>query len=220
MKQDEKQDVKERLLVSGLKVFANKGFEGATVREICDDARSNIAGINYYFGDKRGFYAAVREYARSIRSAVMEKCWKALETDPWKALELHVEIMLDYTYDETMFDINWLFLRELIDDNGDESSSHPRSPSDEERRKTYEERMTRLLTSLLGEEAATPANISLLRYTYHSLCRFLPIQSKIEKRQLKGKGVFDVRKSYGKKELSDYIVAIVKRAVEEIRGRQ
>jgi len=50
-------DTRSRILESAGQVFAEKGFEAATVREICRGADvHNIAAINYYFGDKENLY--------------------------------------------------------------------------------------------------------------------------------------------------------------------
>src|SRR5262249_12418292 len=49
-------DARERLLAAAQEAFANRGFEGATVRDICRAAGANIAAVNYYFGDKEKLY--------------------------------------------------------------------------------------------------------------------------------------------------------------------
>ncbi len=50
-------DTQTRLLEAAGRVFARKGFEAATVREICREAEvQNIAAINYHFGDKEKLY--------------------------------------------------------------------------------------------------------------------------------------------------------------------
>src|SRR5581483_5080148 len=56
-------DTQKRLLQAAGQVFAEKGYEAATVREICRRAKvANIAAVNYYFGDKEKLYVtAVRE---------------------------------------------------------------------------------------------------------------------------------------------------------------
>ncbi|MBY0458774.1 MAG: CerR family C-terminal domain-containing protein [Gemmataceae bacterium] len=46
----------DRLLAAAQEVFAERGFEGATVRDICAAAGANIAAVNYYFGGKERLY--------------------------------------------------------------------------------------------------------------------------------------------------------------------
>lgn len=55
----ESHDARSRLLISALRLFAEKGFEAAATREICEAAGANISAIRYYFGDKAGLYRAV-----------------------------------------------------------------------------------------------------------------------------------------------------------------
>ena len=50
---------KRRLVRAALQVFASKGYEGASTREICRLADVNVAGIHYYFGDKASLYREV-----------------------------------------------------------------------------------------------------------------------------------------------------------------
>lgn len=49
---------RQKLVLAALKLFAEKGFEGASTREIADAANANISAIRYYFGDKAGLYRA------------------------------------------------------------------------------------------------------------------------------------------------------------------
>ena len=51
-------DARSRLILAALRLFAEKGYEGATTRDICELAGANISAIRYYFGDKAGLYRA------------------------------------------------------------------------------------------------------------------------------------------------------------------
>lgn len=59
---------REHLLEAAGAVFAEVGFRAATVREICQRARANIAAVNYHFGDKEQLYRAVLQ--ETYRAAV------------------------------------------------------------------------------------------------------------------------------------------------------
>jgi AcrR family transcriptional regulator len=50
---------RERLIEAAGCLFAEKGFEGATIRHICEAAGANVAAVNYHFRDKDGLYAEV-----------------------------------------------------------------------------------------------------------------------------------------------------------------
>ncbi|QDT98438.1 TetR/AcrR family transcriptional regulator [Gimesia aquarii] len=55
---------RERLLQAGLEEFAAKGYDGATVRDICHRAQANLNSIKYHFGDKWELYIAVLEVCK------------------------------------------------------------------------------------------------------------------------------------------------------------
>ncbi|MCC6227619.1 MAG: CerR family C-terminal domain-containing protein [Phycisphaerales bacterium] len=64
-KPDEASDhgTRDRLLDAAGEVFADRGYEQATIREICRRAEANIAAVSYHFGDKRTLYIEVIAYA-------------------------------------------------------------------------------------------------------------------------------------------------------------
>lgn len=50
---------KERILDSAEILFAQKGFQAVSVREITGAARCNLAAVNYHFGNKENLYLEV-----------------------------------------------------------------------------------------------------------------------------------------------------------------
>lgn len=49
---------RERILAAALEVFAERGFDGARVREIAERAGANLGLLTYYFTDKRQLWQA------------------------------------------------------------------------------------------------------------------------------------------------------------------
>lgn len=58
-RQDKGRSRQQALLDAAGRVFAEKGPDRATGKEICELARANSAAVNYYFGSIEGLYAAV-----------------------------------------------------------------------------------------------------------------------------------------------------------------
>lgn len=49
-------DSRQALLTAARRVFADRGFEGATVKDLADEAGVNVSLVSYYFGGKDGLY--------------------------------------------------------------------------------------------------------------------------------------------------------------------
>lgn len=54
-------DIKTRILVAAKKLFAQQGYEGTSVRQICDEAGANISLVSYHFGGKEKVFEALFE---------------------------------------------------------------------------------------------------------------------------------------------------------------
>jgi len=62
---------RDKLLEAAGRVFADRGYDAATVREICRLAHANVAAVNYHFQDKQGLYTQVLN--QMTRAAQLER---------------------------------------------------------------------------------------------------------------------------------------------------
>ncbi len=88
---------RDRLIEAAAQLFALRGFEVTTVRDIVSAAGTNLNAINYYFGGKRGLYQAVmlRELERA-RSFTAELPHAAAHDPIEQRLESMVLRLLTY----------------------------------------------------------------------------------------------------------------------------
>ncbi len=60
-------ETRQRLIDAAGTVFAEKGYEAASVRDICNAASANLAAVNYHFGGKRELYVTAVRHAQCCR---------------------------------------------------------------------------------------------------------------------------------------------------------
>jgi len=75
-------ETRERLLAAAERLFADRGFKKVTVRDICREARANVAAVNYHFGDKLGLYREVMQIGIDAIRATTDAGRKAGERQP------------------------------------------------------------------------------------------------------------------------------------------
>lgn len=60
---------RQKIVDAAGEIFADHGFQSATVRDICARAGANLASVNYYFRDKAGLYLEVFRQATCVAHA-------------------------------------------------------------------------------------------------------------------------------------------------------
>jgi TetR/AcrR family transcriptional regulator, regulator of cefoperazone and chloramphenicol sensitivity len=83
-----------RLIDAAGQVFAEHGFQAATIRDICARAGANIAAVNYHFRDKAALYLAVLRHSMSAGCQPEPRDAALLAETPEDALRLMVSAML------------------------------------------------------------------------------------------------------------------------------
>ncbi|NCI46982.1 TetR/AcrR family transcriptional regulator [Sediminibacterium soli] len=64
---------KEHIIDTAMELFAEKGFEGCSIRDLATKAGVNLAMVNYYFGSKDKLFEAIVEHkARFMRGRLDE----------------------------------------------------------------------------------------------------------------------------------------------------
>ena len=98
-------DSKKRLFKTARHLFAQKGYQATSTRDIAEKAKVNISSITYYFGSKLGLYKAVlSDIANRVKKELNEKTNNALnlltdqETSADQAEELLFELISDLCF--------------------------------------------------------------------------------------------------------------------------
>jgi AcrR family transcriptional regulator len=68
---------RRRLVEVATRLFAERGFKHVTVRAICQEARANVAAVNYHFRDKLSLYREVLDEAVSVVASLAEEAIRA-----------------------------------------------------------------------------------------------------------------------------------------------
>jgi AcrR family transcriptional regulator len=65
-------DKKEQIINAAIELFAQKGFEGTSIRDLASKADVNVAMINYYFGSKEKLFEALVEMKAASTRGTLE----------------------------------------------------------------------------------------------------------------------------------------------------
>ncbi len=117
----EAQEAQQRLLDAAEEMFAQKGFNGTSIRDLTTKANCNLASINYHFGDKQELYEELFRWRlremrdsrlKAIKAVMTGKAKPTLE----KLLHAYAVAFLEPLSDPER---NWrfmqLFARELVE---------------------------------------------------------------------------------------------------------
>jgi len=119
-----KETTQQKLTKAAIKVFAEKGFRDATVRQICKQAgTANINAVNYYFGSKEQLYKQILELIFAEYDKQAPKDFP--DKTPEEQLETYISTFCKILYQEGDSDTTAilveeftrpsLFLEEMVD---------------------------------------------------------------------------------------------------------
>jgi len=120
MRRIENGDTACKILEAAMEVFAEKGFRGATTREIAAKAGANVASLHYHFRDKESLYLKVlnRFIDESLSESPIPESIGESGLSPEKGLELFIDMALRRVLNRKMALAWTFFLHEMIDPSG------------------------------------------------------------------------------------------------------
>ena len=110
-------NTRERLLYAAIKVFARRGYEKATVREICRLAgAANLNALNYYFGGKENLYRTILEIMFTAFGNRLEEALSAEASGPEDRLRIFLSSYCAMLYGsgEVAADMCAIFTAEML----------------------------------------------------------------------------------------------------------
>lgn len=109
------QDTRETILRSAERLFAEKGFESTTVREIANESSVNVAMIYYYFKTKESLHQEIIEGSFScLYHSLKEGVDQGKE--PEEKIYDVVKVYVDFLYHHK--DLHRIILRETVSRSG------------------------------------------------------------------------------------------------------
>lgn len=139
------EEMRRRLIEIAGQIFAEEGYEAATVRQITDMAQVNVAAVNYYFGDKFQLYRAVLQ---TITGRTLEQLKQhCLEGPAEERLRNLVRCILQISSSEAPAWVHLLMARELVELHDDKTEVFV------EAIRPINEIVVAIVKDLLGEQA-------------------------------------------------------------------
>lgn len=106
------QSARERILKSAERLFIEKGYSNTTIRDVCREARTNVALINYYFTSKEELY---KDLVISKTKPIIEQLKTLAEDREVPCREKFSRLFDIYTrFYETNYDLPRLLAREMV----------------------------------------------------------------------------------------------------------
>src|SRR5271157_1855526 len=102
-------ETRGRVLKVAARLFAERGFNHVSVRDICKEAGSNVASVNYHFGDKLGLY---KELINAVAERMNDAKISALEAGsgrrPEEQLRAYIRGFMHQLLDANPQETCWL----------------------------------------------------------------------------------------------------------------
>jgi len=96
-------DKKEHIINKAIELFAEKGFEGTSIRDLAAKAEVNVAMVNYYFGSKEKLFEAMVELKAAYLKGVIEEVSKDNSLTEIQKLDRIIESYVNKMFSNRLF---------------------------------------------------------------------------------------------------------------------
>ncbi len=102
-------ETRGRVLEAAARLFAEHGFNHVSIRDICREAGSNVASVNYHFGDKLGLYRElIGAVAEGMNDAKNSAFGAGAGRPPEEQLRAYIRGFLHQLLDQNPEETCWL----------------------------------------------------------------------------------------------------------------
>lgn len=96
-------DKKEHIINKAVELFAEKGFEGTSIRDLAARAEVNVAMVNYYFGSKDKLFEAMVQLKAAYLKGIIEELSKDTSLSELEKLERIIESYVNRMFGNRLF---------------------------------------------------------------------------------------------------------------------
>jgi AcrR family transcriptional regulator len=82
---------KDHIINTAIELFAEKGFEGSSIRDLATRADVNVAMVNYYFGSKDKLFEAIVEHKANFMRGKLDEIAANPKLDELEKINLVIE---------------------------------------------------------------------------------------------------------------------------------
>lgn len=107
----EDQNIKMRILYAAKELFAEQGFDGTSIRQICEKANANVSLISYYFGGKDNVFQSIFETFFSGTQLNLNQMDQDF-SDPLKGIQFLVDQIISFSFEDTQ--LSYIINQELL----------------------------------------------------------------------------------------------------------
>lgn len=105
-------DKRELIMITALHLFAEKGFEGTSIRDIAEKASVNVAMVNYYFGSKEKLFERLVEHKSASTRGVLDEITNNKSFSSIEKIEAIIDSYIERLFTHRVF--HRLIHQELI----------------------------------------------------------------------------------------------------------